>query len=115
MTTEGHTTTQASIASSVTDVQKGSAPVDSTRTDNADNLQRTVSQSHYVGESALPEDKKEEAYENAEDDWLHDERNPRNWTWGKKWTAVLIVSLYTFVSPLSACIFQLYLGPCNKL
>lgn len=40
------------------------------------------------GESAIPEDKKEEALENAEDDWAHDERNPRNWKASKKWTAV---------------------------
>lgn len=43
------------------------------------------------GQSAIPEDKKEEALENAEDDWAHDPINPRNWTPSKKWTAVSIV------------------------
>ncbi|KAI0650616.1 multidrug resistance protein 4 [Trametes meyenii] len=54
------------------------------------------------GESAFPEDKKEEAFENAEDDWAHDPINPRNWPFGKKWLMVSIVSLYTFVAPLGS-------------
>ncbi|KAG9221707.1 hypothetical protein CCMSSC00406_0005620 [Pleurotus cornucopiae] len=54
------------------------------------------------GESALPEDKKEEALENLEEDWEDDPLNPRNWSFGKKWTAVSIVSLYTFASPLAS-------------
>ncbi|KAL0960065.1 hypothetical protein HGRIS_011713 [Hohenbuehelia grisea] len=54
------------------------------------------------GESALPEDKKEEALENAEEDWEDDPINPRNWSFGKKWTAVAVVSMYTFVSPLAS-------------
>ncbi|KAH9899742.1 multidrug resistance protein 4 [Cubamyces lactineus] len=54
------------------------------------------------GESAFPEDKKEEALENAEEDWAHDPINPRNWSLGKKWTMVSIVSLYTFVTPLGS-------------
>ncbi|KAI0091946.1 multidrug resistance protein 4 [Irpex rosettiformis] len=52
-------------------------------------------------ESAIPEDKKEEPLENAEDDWIHDPRNPRNWPAGKKWTMTAIVSAYTFVTPLA--------------
>ncbi|KAG6873670.1 hypothetical protein C0995_012604 [Termitomyces sp. Mi166 len=54
------------------------------------------------GESALPEDKIEEALENGENDWENDPENARNWTQGKKWTAVSIVSLYTFISPLAS-------------
>ncbi|OBZ76772.1 hypothetical protein A0H81_03977, partial [Grifola frondosa] len=54
------------------------------------------------GESAFPEDKKEEALENAEDDWEHDPSNPRNWTFRKKWTTVFIVGLYTFIMPLGS-------------
>lgn len=64
--------------------------------------------------------RQEEAIENAEDDWVHDSRNPRNWTFGKKWRMAGIVrfslctvvgpsptrpsqvSLYTFVSPLAS-------------
>ncbi|KAF8155763.1 multidrug resistance protein 4 [Crassisporium funariophilum] len=54
------------------------------------------------GESALPEDKSEEALENLEDDWENDPENARNWSVGKKWTAVVVVSAYTFVSPLAS-------------
>ncbi|EJF56590.1 MFS general substrate transporter [Dichomitus squalens LYAD-421 SS1] len=54
------------------------------------------------GLSAFPEDKKEEALENAEDDWAHDPINPRNWSTRKKWTMACIVSLYTFVTPLGS-------------
>ncbi|KAF9073047.1 multidrug resistance protein 4 [Rhodocollybia butyracea] len=54
------------------------------------------------GESAIPDDKKEEAIENVQDDWEDDEINPRNWSTTKKWTSIGIVSLYTFVSPLSS-------------
>jgi len=42
-------------------------------------------------ESALPEDKIEEALEDAEEDWEHDPENARNWSPAKKWTAVCIV------------------------
>ncbi|KNZ78710.1 hypothetical protein J132_10815 [Termitomyces sp. J132] len=54
------------------------------------------------GESALPEDKVEEALENEEHDWENDPENARNWSWGEKWTAVSIVSFYTFISPLAS-------------
>ncbi|KAJ7118564.1 major facilitator superfamily domain-containing protein [Mycena crocata] len=56
------------------------------------------------GPSAIPEDKKEEILENLEDDWQDDPRNPRNWSSGKKWASASIVSLYTFISPLSSSI-----------
>ncbi|KAI0321850.1 multidrug resistance protein 4 [Amylostereum chailletii] len=54
------------------------------------------------GPSAIPADVKEEAYENAEEDWAHDPLNPRNWSFRKKWVAVSILSLYTFVTPLGS-------------
>ncbi|KAJ6486473.1 major facilitator superfamily domain-containing protein [Mycena vitilis] len=56
------------------------------------------------GPSAIPEDKKTELLENLEDDWQDDDDNPRNWSSKKKWTSAAIVSLYTFVSPLSSSI-----------
>ncbi|KAJ7462124.1 multidrug resistance protein 4 [Mycena latifolia] len=56
------------------------------------------------GPSAIPEDKKEELLENLEDDWEDDPENPRNWSFGKKWASAGVVSLYTFVSPLSSSI-----------
>lgn len=43
-------------------------------------------------ESALPEDKIEEAYESKEEDWGSDPMNARNWPSGKKWRAVGVVS-----------------------
>ncbi|KAJ3554503.1 hypothetical protein NM688_g3076 [Phlebia brevispora] len=54
------------------------------------------------GESAIPEDRVEDAIENAEDDWEHDPRNPRIWDFWKKWRMVSIVSFYTFVTPLAS-------------
>ncbi|KZT65998.1 MFS general substrate transporter [Daedalea quercina L-15889] len=54
------------------------------------------------GQSAIPEDKKEEALENQEDDWAHDPANPRNWKTSKKWTMTAIVSFYTFITPLAS-------------
>ncbi|KAJ3828255.1 major facilitator superfamily domain-containing protein [Lentinula raphanica] len=54
------------------------------------------------GESAIPADKKEEEMENLQDDWEDDPANARNWSFSKKWTCVAIVSLYTFLSPLSS-------------
>ncbi|KZT20801.1 MFS general substrate transporter [Neolentinus lepideus HHB14362 ss-1] len=56
------------------------------------------------GESAIPEDKKEEVLENLEDDWQHDPINPRNWSGRQKWLVVSLVSLYTFVSPLASSV-----------
>ncbi|KAJ7098686.1 multidrug resistance protein 4 [Mycena belliarum] len=56
------------------------------------------------GPSAIPEDKKEELLENLEDDWQDDPQNPRNWSFKKKWATASIVSLYTFISPLSSSI-----------
>lgn len=46
------------------------------------------------GESAIPEDKKEEALENLEDDWQDDPANARNWPSRRKWIAVFVVSLF---------------------
>jgi len=43
------------------------------------------------GESALPEDKEAEAIENLEEEWESDPENARNWSTGRKWTAVAIV------------------------
>ncbi|KAE9388907.1 multidrug resistance protein 4 [Gymnopus androsaceus JB14] len=54
------------------------------------------------GESAIPADRKEEEIENLQDDWEDDPANARNWSARKKWVCVAIVSLYTFVSPLSS-------------
>lgn len=59
------------------------------------------------GESALPEDKVQEALENEADDWENDPENARNWSWGSKWTAVSIVR-HTLLS--SACLSRDYSG-----
>ncbi|CAK5274651.1 unnamed protein product [Mycena citricolor] len=40
------------------------------------------------------------------DEWLSDPRNPRNWSNGRKWSIVSIVSFYMFVSPLSSSIMS---------
>ncbi|KAF7794558.1 hypothetical protein EIP86_005693 [Pleurotus ostreatoroseus] len=58
------------------------------------------------GESAVPEDRldhaQEDEIENAEDDWAHDTRNPRTWSFWMKWRMIAIVSSYTFVTPLAS-------------
>ncbi|KAA1466239.1 multidrug resistance protein 4 [Dentipellis sp. KUC8613] len=54
------------------------------------------------GQSAIPADKKEEAYEDAEEDWAHDPKNPRNWPFWTKWGMTGIVSFYTFVTPVGS-------------
>ncbi|KAF9051365.1 multidrug resistance protein 4 [Panaeolus papilionaceus] len=54
------------------------------------------------GESAIPEDKKEEALENKEDDWENDPDNARNWPAVQRWTAMAIVSFYTLLPPLAS-------------
>lgn len=74
--------TTASNASSTTNIPDKATPV----------IDHTpFERSPGEGESALPADKAEEALENAEDDWEHDPANARNWTAGKKWSAVAIV------------------------
>lgn len=45
------------------------------------------------GESAIPEDKKQEALEELEEDWQHDPVNPRNWSQGKKYLNMSLVGL----------------------
>ncbi|KXN89327.1 hypothetical protein AN958_05825 [Leucoagaricus sp. SymC.cos] len=47
-------------------------------------------------------DSAEEAAENQDEDWENDPANARNWSLGKKWTAVAVVSLYTLCSPLAS-------------
>jgi hypothetical protein len=43
------------------------------------------------GPSAIPENEKTELAEAVEDDWQDDPLNPRNWSWGKKWTSAAVV------------------------
>lgn len=76
--------TAVSVASSATHVHE--------KTEDPEpgyDLARIVSPGQ--GESAIPEDKKEEALENLEDDWADDPINPRNWPARKKWTCIGVV------------------------
>jgi len=77
--------TSHSIDSSVTHVQ----PSNEKQVPNSQELQRVFSNGH--GESALPENKVEEEFENLESDWENDPENARNWSTKKKWTTVCIV------------------------
>lgn len=43
-----------------------------------------------------------EAAENVNEGWQDDPANPRNWNASRKWLVVIIVSWYTFVSPLTS-------------
>ncbi|KAG6849851.1 hypothetical protein H0H93_004345 [Arthromyces matolae] len=68
----------------------------------AGELERPSSR-HGDPEATKPEEKINQVTEDFdEDDWEHDPNNARNWSFGRKWTAVAIVSLYTFVSPLAS-------------
>lgn len=89
--------TSGSVASSTTHVQNEKTETPETEYNT---LARIVSPGQ--GESALPEDKKEEAIENLEDDWADDPINPRNWPARKKWTCVGVVRRY----PLSPCMMN---------
>ncbi|KAF8225144.1 MFS general substrate transporter [Tricholoma matsutake] len=80
--------TGVSIASSATDVQP--EKVASAHVDQGDR------------EPAVPHLEKVDTVQDSEFDWETDPENPRNWTSPKKWTAVSIVSLYTFVPPLAS-------------
>ncbi|PFH49928.1 hypothetical protein AMATHDRAFT_146557 [Amanita thiersii Skay4041] len=37
-----------------------------------------------------------------DEEWENDPANARNWSFGRKWTAVSVVSLYTFIAPLAS-------------
>ncbi|KAG0709504.1 multidrug resistance protein 4 [Suillus ampliporus] len=56
------------------------------------------------GGSVISVDKVDDIIQDKEYDWEHDPVNPRNWSTARKWTAVSIASLYTFVSPLASSI-----------
>lgn len=51
------------------------------------------------GESALPEDKLQEAFKNLADDWESSPDNARNWSKRKKWTATAIVIALSCLFP----------------
>ena len=82
-------TDSASISTAVADPAEAQAPYHDQEKQTSNVPAATLTGGE--GQSAIPEDKKEEALENAEDDWAHDPINPRNWTPAKKWTAVSIV------------------------
>ncbi|KAJ7927618.1 multidrug resistance protein 4 [Mycena leptocephala] len=54
-----------------------------------------------LNQSAILENKPDGS-QPLEDSWDADPRNPRNWSFRQKWTSVAVVSMYTFVSPLSS-------------
>ena len=37
-------------------------------------------------------------------DGLNDPKNPKNWTYRRKWTVTIVVGAYTFISPISTSI-----------
>ncbi|KAJ7887576.1 major facilitator superfamily domain-containing protein [Mycena olivaceomarginata] len=86
-----------SASSSLTDVPAADKPV-------VPNTNTAAQDHDGHGASAIPEDKKAELLESLEDDWQDDPENPRNWSLSKKWASAAVVSLYTFVSPLTSSI-----------
>ncbi|KAG1860060.1 multidrug resistance protein 4 [Suillus subluteus] len=71
-----------------------------------DGDEQHLSQLH--GASTITDDNLEEKIpdhlQQLEDEWQDDPANPRNWTPTKKWTAIIILALYTFVTPLASSI-----------
>jgi hypothetical protein len=67
--------TAPSVSTSVTHVQEKDYQIP-----DASMIMPAGGESEY----AIPEDKNE-TLENLEDDWQHDLRNPRNWSYAKKW------------------------------
>ncbi|KAK7060904.1 hypothetical protein VNI00_000637 [Paramarasmius palmivorus] len=55
-----------------------------------------------LNEERLPVEDSVGQEKEALDDWEDNPANPRNWPNPKKWTAVFVVSLYTFVPPLAS-------------
>ncbi|KAK2461288.1 hypothetical protein APHAL10511_006815 [Amanita phalloides] len=51
-------------------------------------------------DTAIEEKRKQKA--DLEDGWDNDPDNARNWSLGRKWAAVSIVSFYTFIPPLAS-------------
>ena len=63
-------------------------------------LHSFTSSTTHVAESEevdVPKDKIEEALGNLEVDWENDPDNARNWSFGRKWTAIAIVSTLFFL------------------
>lgn len=59
--------------------------------------EKVASATVYEGpESTVPRVEKGEMLEDSEDEWTTDPENARNWSVGKKWTAVSIVSSVFF-------------------
>ncbi|KAG2146699.1 major facilitator superfamily domain-containing protein [Suillus clintonianus] len=56
------------------------------------------------GGSAVADDKVEDKIQDKDHDWEHDPANPMNWSPIKKWITTILVSLYTFVTPLASSI-----------
>ncbi|OJA12253.1 hypothetical protein AZE42_04088 [Rhizopogon vesiculosus] len=51
------------------------------------------------GGSAIPNEKVEDK---VDDDWERDPAHPRNWISSRKWLAITLISMYTFVAPLGS-------------
>ncbi|KAF5357193.1 hypothetical protein D9756_006598 [Leucocoprinus leucothites] len=88
-------TTASTSASSDTHVHHAESNIARPQPDSTQSPSRQIP-------STLPQNKVEDSTENSEEDWEIDPANARNWSFGKKWTAVAIVSLYTFCSPLAS-------------
>lgn len=83
------------LSSEVVDGKKSRTSLNSGDTHDRSEQTATVV-SPGCGESALPEDKKEEALENLEDDWQNDPENARNWPDSRRWLTISVVCLSGF-------------------
>lgn len=78
------------VSTEVLDRKKSKTSLNTADTNDRSEQTATVV-SPGCGESALPDDKKEGALENLEDDWQNDPDNARNWPNSKRWLTISVV------------------------
>ncbi|KZT04894.1 MFS general substrate transporter [Laetiporus sulphureus 93-53] len=87
-------------------------------TDSTDNIPEplvVLSNPEDITASQVWQDKQEGLVVSEEqDDWSIDRANPRNWSLTRKWVCTAIVSLYSFVSPLSSSMMAPALPDISK-
>ncbi|CCM06195.1 uncharacterized protein FIBRA_08438 [Fibroporia radiculosa] len=101
MSSHGHSTLSVS---SVPSVVPDSEPVTLVANASQDRALGILQAQLKAGESdsELYKNKEIQFVGGEEESWSDDPINPRNWSLGKKWTMVLVVSLYAFVTPLAS-------------
>ncbi|TFK19878.1 MFS general substrate transporter [Coprinopsis marcescibilis] len=84
------------------DVESLKAGVPSLETEPADQYEERGTEKLEKDSDLATTAKPSDEESNDDDEWKRDPDNPRNWTSLKKWTAVVIVAGYCFITPLSS-------------